>query len=458
MSERVLVGPLLDFGRSLWNSPLLQDEFPGLESRGIKPIGKFGIGFFSIFMLGENIKVTSRPYTGGVEDTRTLEFISLNSRPILRNSAEGELPTDFTTRVSVRIADLKAIEELRDRNLSPYAPRQSAPRTIHQILSESVRGLISAVDVRIEIEDKIAHTSFTHESDWITGSAETFLLETLSSTQEHYKERIVKAHQHLLRTVESPSGECLGRAGLWMFLEDSPEETYARIHYSGSNVSVGGFLYPGRSNFKYVGVLAGETEDVRRGIAAQQVPPEYVAAWATGQARLIDPSKFSIYELITACHAIINLGGNPHNLPFCFCGGRFISLPEFDALAHSKSSIHVPVTATFSENLHFARIADLGTMIFAHTPIPEFVAIHIGRGGDLFEQEKAKSIIEDSGAELTLDDFGEDTLEIEGEILVQRLQNIWSAKPNMRLEKMDIIADKLYQMPSPRWVLSFLRP
>src|ERR1041385_3113428 len=50
MSERVLVGPLLDFGRSLWNSPLLQEEHPGLESRGIKPIGKFGIGFFSVFM------------------------------------------------------------------------------------------------------------------------------------------------------------------------------------------------------------------------------------------------------------------------------------------------------------------------------------------------------------------------------------------------------------------------
>ena len=68
MSERVLVGPLLDFGRSLWNSPLMQEEFPGLESRGIKPIGKYGIGFFSIFMLGERVNVISRPYKAGLEE------------------------------------------------------------------------------------------------------------------------------------------------------------------------------------------------------------------------------------------------------------------------------------------------------------------------------------------------------------------------------------------------------
>jgi hypothetical protein len=60
MSERVLVGPLLDFGKSLWNSTVLREEFPGLEARAINPIGKFGIGFFSIFTLGKLVKVVSK--------------------------------------------------------------------------------------------------------------------------------------------------------------------------------------------------------------------------------------------------------------------------------------------------------------------------------------------------------------------------------------------------------------
>jgi len=52
MSELVLTGPLLDFGTSFWRSPLVMEEFPGLVASGMQAIGRFGIGFFSVFMLG----------------------------------------------------------------------------------------------------------------------------------------------------------------------------------------------------------------------------------------------------------------------------------------------------------------------------------------------------------------------------------------------------------------------
>src|SRR6185312_14463111 len=52
MSEQVLTGPLLDFGTSFWRSPLASEEFPGLMAAGMQAIGRFGIGFFSVFMLG----------------------------------------------------------------------------------------------------------------------------------------------------------------------------------------------------------------------------------------------------------------------------------------------------------------------------------------------------------------------------------------------------------------------
>lgn len=52
MSDALLTGPFLDFGSSYWDSELLITEHPGLLGKGFQPVGRFGIGFFSVFMLG----------------------------------------------------------------------------------------------------------------------------------------------------------------------------------------------------------------------------------------------------------------------------------------------------------------------------------------------------------------------------------------------------------------------
>jgi hypothetical protein len=51
MSRYVLTEVLLDFGHSLWSRESLRTELPGLASQGFKAIGRFGIGFFSVFIL-----------------------------------------------------------------------------------------------------------------------------------------------------------------------------------------------------------------------------------------------------------------------------------------------------------------------------------------------------------------------------------------------------------------------
>jgi hypothetical protein len=58
MSERVMTGPLLDFGMSFWNSESMIQELPGLASSGFQSTGKYGIGFFSLFMWGCHVRVT----------------------------------------------------------------------------------------------------------------------------------------------------------------------------------------------------------------------------------------------------------------------------------------------------------------------------------------------------------------------------------------------------------------
>lgn len=74
MSSTVLTRTLLDFGASLWDSEAVADEFPGLLSKGFQHVGRFGIGFFSVFMLGQTVRVTTRRYDEGPLDTRVLEF------------------------------------------------------------------------------------------------------------------------------------------------------------------------------------------------------------------------------------------------------------------------------------------------------------------------------------------------------------------------------------------------
>jgi HSP90 family molecular chaperone len=62
MSKTVLTGPLLDFGATFWGTPRMRQEFPGLEASGMEATGQFGIGFFSVFMWGERVRVLTRRY------------------------------------------------------------------------------------------------------------------------------------------------------------------------------------------------------------------------------------------------------------------------------------------------------------------------------------------------------------------------------------------------------------
>src|ERR1035437_6791601 len=50
MSRAVLTGPFLDFGISFWSTLDAIKEFPTLASRGFRSTGRYGIGFFSVFM------------------------------------------------------------------------------------------------------------------------------------------------------------------------------------------------------------------------------------------------------------------------------------------------------------------------------------------------------------------------------------------------------------------------
>jgi hypothetical protein len=123
MSRYVLTEVLLDFGNSLWRSESLRAELPGLASRGFKAVGCFGIGFFSVFMLGREVIVTTRRFSrssGDNSDQWSLEFRSgLVGRPTLRRPISKELLHRSGTRVSVAL-DHGTLERLQNAKFDPF--------------------------------------------------------------------------------------------------------------------------------------------------------------------------------------------------------------------------------------------------------------------------------------------------------------------------------------------------
>jgi hypothetical protein len=110
MSRYVLTDVLLDFGRSLWCSAELRGEWGGLAASGFDAIGQFGIGFFAVFMLGEQVKVVTRRYEPKESEAPQwlLEFSNgTKQRPVLRVPSAAERLTRHGTRVSVLISSEK---------------------------------------------------------------------------------------------------------------------------------------------------------------------------------------------------------------------------------------------------------------------------------------------------------------------------------------------------------------
>jgi hypothetical protein len=80
MSEAVLTGSLLDFGAP----PGWSRDFPASRRKEWFPLDQFGIGFFSVFMLGDRVRVITRRPDRAETDALLLEFRDgISSRPFL---------------------------------------------------------------------------------------------------------------------------------------------------------------------------------------------------------------------------------------------------------------------------------------------------------------------------------------------------------------------------------------
>lgn len=333
-------------------------------------------------------------------------------------------------------------------------------QTIHEVLNGRVRQLIAALDVFIEVDDRIGGTHFTHGPNWQQIPADEFLDELLSTYPSQERERLISTHAPLLSNLERDGGKTFGRAALLMSDGASSNTSTRDI---GDYVSVGGLVFPSRGipggfvGVEYLGVLEGDTDEVMRGRARPDVPSEVLLGWASKQAKLIDTDKFQIPDRVIACHKVLSVGGDAGELPFCFSGNEFISLNKFRILARELDRIYIPLIKSYGDNLKFVGLDRLVTAYFEPGTVRETVVVNVGESLDIFEDDQAKEITASIQTEIAQADLKGGSMGQGIRILFKELTKIWANDWRIQVETAQIIRGDFYKSPRKRWVLTLLR-
>jgi hypothetical protein len=310
MSELVLTGPLLDFGTSFWRSPLAMDEFPGLMAAGMAAIGRFGIGFFSIFMLGQEVRVYSRRCDHGVENGRLLEFRGgTASRPILSPAEPKSLPRDGGTRVEVRLK----IDPAEKRGI--LGGRQT-PLNLGRLIAAIAPNL----DVELRLNGEKA-SPLVIPGDWLV-IPEKQLLARLDPTAKI--DDGVEPELSRMRALITPDGAVVGRATIW------PERYRSFFDEIGGWVTIAGLRANRMRNVQ--GVLLGEATTAARDAAEPIVDASTLASWASEQARLIATTVDDDEIQAKSAEVVLECGGDVGDLKIIKLGVNWLNRAELRRL------------------------------------------------------------------------------------------------------------------------------
>lgn len=330
MSELVLTGPLIDFGTSFWRSSLASQEFPGLIAKGMNAIGRYGIGFFSVFMIGSLVRVISRRFDLGEDAARVLEFRDGTvSRPILAQSTRGQAPVDGGTRIEIL---LRAAPRSKGGIL--YNSKTSASvLTLKQLIASIAPNL----DVSIEVEESGETLSAINSGDWLD-LPDADLLVRLNPLGMPSRYNRTGTSISAIRPIFDETGKPLGRA----FIQPS-----SFFGADGGWVTIGGLRASRMSNIQ--GLLVGETLTASRDSALPTASKEQLAAWATEQATIIGMSRSDELHKARCAEIVLECGGAIGDLPIACQGPNdWLNVSEIRDRFEDASELTITFDGEFS--------------------------------------------------------------------------------------------------------------
>jgi hypothetical protein len=354
MSSNILTGPLLDFGHSFWGTSEARKELPGLSGTEFRPVGRYGIGFFSVFMLGREVSVTTRRFDQAHSDTYVLEFAQgLEGRPLLRRARADERLALGGTKVRVALDHPLHSDVLE--TLDSFNDPES--------LAEFVAWLLPTSDIRLEVN---VHGSDSHShrkalgtiptpitvleaDDWAHLDAKELLRRVLMDElqedrrrrrrpETYDEEAIIEQLASNVRDIYSNARKLVGRAAIHTEL--------AWIHFGSTwdtwlaPVTVGG----ARSDTRVMGVagvLTGRSVRAARDSAVPEVDNEALSRWATDQASLLTGTFSSTQAEQNAAKAVLSLLGDPGGLRLMPSADGWMTKDQIRDWASSRSEIFI---------------------------------------------------------------------------------------------------------------------
>lgn len=317
MSRAVLTGPLLDFGESYWNSRLAHDELPGLARKGFNATGGFGIGFYSAFMWGDDIKVITRSRNASPSETLVLHFKEgLEGRPILRSAETAEQLMEPGTSVCVVLSH-SSFDEIIDA-ASEYSDSYYEFEGTPQTLDELCEWLCPVSDVNISTKYSNENSEYIiRANDWKTLEVSELLFRIHPNIEITDDELAIIEHR--MRPIMR-GDEMLARLAISSDLRPN--------RYGGVFSTItAGILRSGTDGDDVAGVILGRPSTASRSAAKSVLTSEELYWWATEQRELIGDTLSPQAEIAVA-RALRRFGADSADLFIAEGHSRFLNFDD----------------------------------------------------------------------------------------------------------------------------------
>ncbi len=324
MSYRVITGPLLDFGASFWATDLVRSEFPSLLSKGYKSVGKFGIGFYSVFMVASSVTIASRMFRNGFDKITQIKFPKgLSLRPIISTDTPADFGYSASTKVHIKLSskfvDPNEVEVFPGR--AGYEPRVAV--TMKQCIAILCAGLDVPVELKVgNSNPELAHAPISYLDD--QKKREEWMLGILGAESIADVDVVLADHIGRLRPIHS-DGMTFGMAALCTAQSNAVKEF-------GSISTVGGLATSiVQSDLsRFVGMI-----DYHANTAKRDASPDPVAskpaleAWGAEQKLLLPSRETDPMAWLVATGSLADLSLDPIDIATFLVrsGDQFLVLP-----------------------------------------------------------------------------------------------------------------------------------
>ena len=332
MSERVLTGPLLEFGKSFWTSQEAQEEFPGLVGAALAQAGRYGIGFFSTLMITNQVKVTSRRFDAN-DKPRSLTFREgLKLRPLLLKADGGSLG-QFSTRIELRLSS-DNIHRLLTCWQHPHRGNSFAIS-----LRELVAHLCPCLDCNVRTQEDTDADVQAHSQNWYDEDPLRWLRDVLFADRraDETLDRYLVEAAPRLRVLHGSGGRACGRAAIGFGLIETGIGSIDGLTSGQSSRNVNSF------SEAYVGAIGLKAEGPQRRFGVPLGPETDVTAWSTEQATLLVGTEVSNQVKYVAAQNVAAYDGNPTSIAVISINRNLTSLNEVYTILAAEKAIYAPI-------------------------------------------------------------------------------------------------------------------